>query len=267
MRMPRAVLPAIILSTTALSAQPVTLQPKTPDKTTLRRTVPLAEGARLKVQNVKGDIKVEAWDRPEVAFTGEFRPSRSGEQVKVVFEAGNDGFVIRGEFPGRRNGQGDEGPACRMTLKVPRHARLDLESVNGRIAVAGLAAPVLCEASNGAIHAEDLSGGLDAKTMNGALSLIRIQGRIQASTNNGAVHGKTLDGKGEGIEIHTVNGAVSLSKVKLEGSVLATAENGQVSMGTDGATKADATKHRAEATFPGEGAIRVGTANGGLILD
>ena len=267
MRVPLAVLSAIVLSATALGAQSFTLQPTAPEKTTLKHTAPLAAGARLKVQNLKGSVQVEAWDGSEVVFTGAFKPNDRGEQARVVFEPGQDGLVVRGEFPGHGNAEGDEVPSCRMTLKVPRQAFLDLETVNGSVVVSGFAAPVRCETSNGAIEAEDLGQGLSAKAVNGALALKRVNGRIQASTTNGAVYGKALDGKGEGIEIRTINGAVSLSKVKLEGSVLATTGNGQLSVGTDGAIKADVAKHRVEATFPGKGAVQVSTMNGGLVLD
>ena len=76
------------------------IQPAKAERTTETRTLPLASGSTLKVKNVNGFVRVEAWDRDEVQFTGEFKPSSKDEQVKVVVEAGQgipgDGEVVEG---------------------------------------------------------------------------------------------------------------------------------------------------------------------------
>jgi hypothetical protein len=72
----------------SLAAQSQVIQPAKAEPTTETRTLPLAAGSSLKVKNVNGFIRVEAWDREEVQFTGEFKPSSKDEQVKVVFEVG-----------------------------------------------------------------------------------------------------------------------------------------------------------------------------------
>ncbi|HJU83245.1 MAG TPA: hypothetical protein VJ600_03465 [Holophagaceae bacterium] len=252
----------------SLAAQTVTLQPEQAAKTSLTHSVTLQDGSRLTLRNTTGRIKVVAWDRPEVVFTGVFKPSSEGEQAKVVFEPGEKNLEILGEFPKHAAKEdGYRSASCEMELKVPRGVLASIDNVNGRISLTGLDGSVDCRTVNGAIEAEDLNQGLTAMTTNGALALTRVRGAIHASTTNGAVSAKGLDGMGQGIELSTVNGAMNVTLAKREGTLLASTENGELSVDTEGATEVKATKHRVEATFPGRSqTIHVSTVNGGLVL-
>jgi len=63
-------LAALILALGPLSAQTQIIQPTKAEKVTEMRTLPLLSGSKLKVTNVNGFIRMEAWDREEVQFTG-----------------------------------------------------------------------------------------------------------------------------------------------------------------------------------------------------
>ncbi len=258
----------LTLATTMLGAQTFILQPTQAAALTESHTVALANGANLTVKNTNGRIKVETWDRAEVAFTGQFKPSSQDEQVKVVFESGPKGLEIRGEYPKQHSGGGNyRGAVCEMDLKVPRNVLARIDTVNGRITLTGLGAKADCRTVNGAIEAQDLNQGLDAETVNGAISLDQVRGAIKASTTNGAISGKGLDAMGQGVELSTVNGALNVTMAKLEGSLTATTVNGQVSVNTKGANLVNASKHRVEATFPGSAqALHLSTVNGALVV-
>ena len=98
-------LAALVLALAPLAAQPILIQPAKAEKATETRTVPLAADSSLKVKNINGHVRVEAWDRNEVQFTGEFKPSSEGEQVKVVLEPSSGGLEVRGEYP-KHDGRG-----------------------------------------------------------------------------------------------------------------------------------------------------------------
>lgn len=258
----------LAFAATFLGAQTFVLQPTQTTAVTQSHTVPLANGSKLSIKNTNGRIKVDTWDRAEVAFTGQFKPSSKDEQVKVVFESGPKGLEIRGEYPKHQSGWSSyRGAVCEMELKVPRNVLARVDNVNGRITLTGLEAKADCRTVNGAIEAEGLSQGLTAETVNGAIALNQVRGGINASTTNGAISGKGLDGMGQGIDLSTVNGALNVTMAKLEGSLKATTVNGQISVDTKGAEQVSATKHQVEATFPGsKQLIRMSTVNGALVV-
>jgi len=266
---PRPAISLILaLATTVLGAQTFVLQPTQASTVTESHTVALANGSNLLIKNTNGRIKVDTWDRAEVAFTGQFKPSSRDEQVKVVFESSSKGLEIRGEYPKHQSGWGSyRGAVCEMELKVPRNVLARIDTVNGRITLTGLEGTADCRTVNGAIEVQDLNEGVTAETVNGAISLDKVRGAIKASTTNGAISGTGLDGMGKGIDLSTVNGSLNVTMAKLEGSLRATTVNGRVSVNTKGAEQVTATKHQVEATFPGsKQIIRMSTVNGSLVV-
>jgi DUF4097 and DUF4098 domain-containing protein YvlB len=244
------------------------IQPAKAEKTTETRTLPLAAGSALKVKNVNGFIRVEAWDREEVQFTGEFKPSSQDEQVKVVIEAGKGSLEIRGEYP-KHTGWGTySGPQCQMTLKVPRRVASTLETVNGEVAISGTQGRATVSTVNGGIRASGLEDTLKADTVNGSITLDQVKGSLSLQTVNGGIKGSGLDGQGKGIKAETVNGAIHLQLGGLKGKLKATTVNGGISFNAKGAEQVEVKKHRVTAIFPGsDQGIEIDTVNGAITLD
>lgn len=258
----------LAVAATVLGAQTFVLQPSRTSPVTESHTVALANGSSLTIKNTNGRINVDTWDRAEVVFTGQFKPSSKDEQVKVVFESSPKGLEIRGEYPKHQTRtENYRSAVCEMELKVPRNVSAHVDTVNGRITLSGLRAKADCRTVNGAIEAEGLDHGLSAETVNGAIALNQVRGPIKATTTNGAISGKGLDGMGQGVELATVNGALTVTMAKLEGSFHADTVNGQISVNTKGAEQVSATKHQVDATFPGsKQIIRMSTVNGALVV-
>jgi hypothetical protein len=265
---PLALALAAIVFWVPLSAQTQVIQPAQAEKTLETRTVPLASGSFLKVHNLNGHIRVEAWDRAEVQFTGEFKPSSEGEQVKVVLEPAPGGLEIRGEYPKHDGGGLYRGPQCQMTLKVPREVRPTLDTINGRITLDGTRGAAVATTVNGAIEGQSLQEGLKARTVNGAIHLERVTGAVDLQTVNGAITASGLDGKSGGIKAETVNGAIRLQLGGLKGRLKASAVNGEISFNSKQAEQIEVKKHRVTAVFPGsDQAIEIETVNGAITLD
>ena len=261
-------LAAAILAMVPLAAQSVVLQPAKGETATETRTVPLAAGSVLRVRNVNGAIRVEAWDRAEVQFTGAFKPSSEGEQVKVVLESGPRGLEIRGEYPKHEGTGSYRGPQCQMTLKVPRQVRPTLDTVNGEISLAGTEGAASLTTVNGAVRARGLSEPLKAHTVNGAIHLEGASGALDLGTVNGAIQGTGLDGKGGGIRAETVNGAIRFQLAGIKGRLQASTMNGGISFQAKGAEQVKIKKHHVRAVFPGgDQAIRLSTLNGAITLE
>lgn len=255
----------------SLGAQTVVVQPTKAEKTTETRAVPLAYGSTLTVENVNGFIRVEAWDREEVQFTGDFKPSSKGEQVKVVFKSGDKKLEIKGEYP-KRHGWGNllgyRSPECQMTLKVPRKVMPNLESVNGDVTLTGTHGAATVETVNGAIKAKDLGECLKAETVNGSITLEQVKGGLKLETVNGSIKGTGLDGNNQGIAAETVNGSIHLQIGGIKGRLKADTVNGSLSFKAKGADQVEIKKHRMTATFPGGNQeISLETVNGGIVIE
>lgn len=143
-----------------------------------------------------GGIEVEAWDRNEIRIEAKVqtRTRRAGEareladEIDVVVEPGH----IESEGP-RMRGRGNSWSVS-YRLKVPRRIDLDLRSVNGGIALAGV------------------SGSIDLQTTNGGLSIRDASGDVRGRSTNGGITA-TLAGnrwQGEGLDLQTTNGGVVL---------------------------------------------------------
>jgi DUF4097 and DUF4098 domain-containing protein YvlB len=249
-------------------AQTLVIQPAKPGKVTETRTLPLAAGSSLKVKNVNGFIRVEAWDREEVQFTGEFKSSSKDEQVKVVLESGKNSLEIRGEYPKRHEVDSYHPPVCQMTLKVPRRVAPALESVNGEVALTGTQGAATLTTVNGGIRAIDVQDSLKATTVNGGIALERVRGALSLQTVNGGIKGSGLDGQGKGLKVETVNGGIHLQTAGLKGRLKASARNGGVTFRAKGAEQVETTRRSVTAVFPGsDEELRLETVNGGITLE
>lgn len=235
-------LAAIILAL-PLAAQTVTIQPAPGAAAREVRTLPFTAGAVLRVKNVNGHVHVTVWDRPEAEFTGAFKPARRGEQVKVLLEPRRGGVEVTAEYPKHS----ENGPACDMDLKVPRTARVVVESVNGAVEVRDLEGSADCRTVNGAIEVDGAAGGLKAETVNGSIRARRISGDISGKT---------------------VNGAITLKAQTLRGRLEASTLNGDLRITAPGARDVVIGKRNMEATFgDGQGKVKLHTLNGSITVE
>jgi len=265
---PFAAAVAAVLLWAPLTAQTQVVQPAKAEKTTETRTVPLAAGSTLKVKNVNGFIHVEAWDREEVQFTGEFKPSSRDEQVKVEIESGKGRLEIRGVYPKHEGWGSYQGPLCQMTLKVPRRVMPTLESVNGEVALSGTQGAARLTTVNGGIRATDLADSLKATTVNGAITLTQVHGELVLETVNGAIKGTGLDSQGKALKASTVNGSIHLQATGLKGRLKANTLHGGITFNAKGAEQVEVKKHSVTAVFPGGGQdMELETVNGAITLD
>jgi hypothetical protein len=123
---------------------------------------------------------VHAWGRDEA----------DAEALARAVNVRTDG-VVRAEGPSRG---GRYGWSVSYRVLVPRETDLNLETVNGSIAIA------------------DVRGSIVLETTNGHLTLDRVGGNVQGRTTNGGVDAE-LAGRaweGEGLALETTNGGVRL---------------------------------------------------------
>lgn len=156
------------------------------------RRFPLRAAGMVSVENIQGDISVEAWDRSEAEVTV-VKNALGDSTADVRIDAMSDGksLELRTLYPAQ------SGDPVRVSykLRVPRQVHLKrLRTVVGNVRVRGI------------------EGSVDARTLNGNIEEINITGGVAARTLNGniAVSMRSLAGPSSPIQLETVNGHLFL---------------------------------------------------------
>lgn len=156
---------------------------------------PLPPGGTVSVENVQGDISVEAWDRAEVEVVAVKTTSGTDghlEDVRIGVEQGEGTLTLRTLY----TGQSEEPVRVDYRLRVPRQAQLDhLQTVQGNITV------------------RDLEGAVDARTLNGNIEQTNITGSVAARAVNGSivVSLRALPESSDTVHLDTINGHLFLA--------------------------------------------------------
>src|SRR5690606_22931891 len=137
--------------------------------TPIDETRALDPDGRIEIDNLKGRIDVEAWDRAEVRITGSL-----GEGVeKLEIDGDNRSLSVRVKYP-RRGGlgfrSGDNTGPTRLHVMVPLRADLEIDSVAADIDVVGVApAEVSIDSVSGKVVLVGAPRELSVETVSGDL--------------------------------------------------------------------------------------------------
>ncbi len=210
------------------------------------RTVPLEPGQSVLVDNENGSVTIESWNRNEVRIEAtryvdagsrdsarealskvqvEVSTTGSGVEIRTVMPRSSDGF-----FSWLMGSHSNAGVTYRIT--VPRSVDLDIDTVNGRVSVSGVAGRMNLESTNGRIEVRKASGHVNASTTNGRIfaELVSVdRGGMRFSTTNGSVTLELPDNLEADVNASTTNGSIktefpitvqgSFGKNRLEGSI------------------------------------------------
>jgi len=211
-----------------------------------------ARGERLAIDaSPNGGIEVVGWDRPEVKVRAKVVAVADSED-----EASRMAAEVRIESADTIHAEGPHGGRhahwwVSYQAFVPRRADVQLESTNG------------------GIHLADVAGRLEFRTTNGGVSLTRVAGDVKGRTTNGGVEVRLTgsEWKGQGLDVETTNGGVTLSVPDDYNAVLETGTtNGRLRVDFPVTVQGDV-KQRISARLGRGGApIRVTTTNGGVTV-
>src|SRR5258708_13040909 len=101
---------------------------------------------------------------------------------------------------------GDEWVVC-LLVRTPKSASLDLDTMNGPLALYDVNAKLTAHAHNGPISLKNFSGDAEITAQNGPISLEGTSGSVRVHTENGpisvALEGKTRRGAGLSADPHS----------------------------------------------------------------
>lgn len=187
--------------------------------------------AHIELSNVRGLIKVEAWDQSEVEVGGYL-----GEGVEgLVIEGDVEHLSIRIEYPRGGNGGwfgwwgGEPAGDSELRVKVPRGASLEVESVSAEIEVVGVAGEEIgIESVSGSVKLDADPGVLEVETVSGAQRLRTTAREVRVETVSGSIE---VAGEGpESLRAESVSGDVELRLAGVAGTVSAETVSGDLQL-------------------------------------
>jgi DUF4097 and DUF4098 domain-containing protein YvlB len=163
------------------------------------------------LENTNGAVVIETWAESSVSIEAEkVAPEGALDDLKVEIKGEGSRVDVATRYPQggwRRHGHVD------YRVKVPRDARVEVETTNGAVKVLGAGGDVRATTTNGSVEVADAGGDVEASTTNGSIRAGYRQspagGTQRLSTTNGSVT-VTLpaDATGE-FSASTVNGGIS----------------------------------------------------------
>ncbi len=193
-------------------------------------TLDLPRGNVIHVHNANGKTQIIGEEREdiEIHICKQSRAESRAAAEELVQEMGIKSDVIAGrteiesDIPRRWNRHG----RVNLSVKVPRHADVEVTSSNGRVSVEGVCAAVNARTSNGSLCIRDIIGDLQVTTANAKVRCQCTQGRMTARSSNGKLELREHTGP---MDASTSNGSIqaSLSCIDREGITLATS-NGRI---------------------------------------
>ena len=164
------------------------------------QTYTLTPDGRVELENINGDVHISSWDRNEVKVDAvKYADTKEQlDEAKIEIDSGKDYLSIRTKYRDHDQtfnwGSHNHPAGVEYTLTVPRTAHLDeIKLINGELDVEGV---------SGEVRASCINGRLDAHNLSGPAKLSNINGRLDARFDQLS---------GSGIELKSVNGALSLT--------------------------------------------------------
>jgi DUF4097 and DUF4098 domain-containing protein YvlB len=156
------------------------------------------------VSNVQGSVTVTAWDRNEVELTAHLESDRD----RLEFEASSRQVRVEVERPDRHRYREEDD--ANLALKVPKGARLNIETVSADITIDGVRGEQRLESVSGTVETRAYDEPLSLHAVSGEISVAGSGGKAALQTEN--VSGTTIVSGIRGVyEGATVSGRIDAS--------------------------------------------------------
>ncbi len=179
-----------------------------------QETLPFEPGGRFRLENVNGSVHISTWDESEVRIEAEkaANSAKALDSIEILVDGEGDWVEVKTRLPRSRLFFGSGGKVD-YHITLPSRARVQVETVNGKLEIHGISGRVRASTVNGGVEITDVSGEVESSTVNGSINVsyreVDPDGRHRFSTTNGSVT-LTLppDASGE-FDVSTINGGIS----------------------------------------------------------
>ena len=221
------------------------------------RVAAAADGTVV-IETAGGQLRVEGWERNEVAVTGEL--GAGAERVSVRAQARKTRVEVE---PSLHSHMGHAD----LLVKVPAGSQVNVESFQARVEVNGVKGGVKVETVNGGVTIDGAAEEVSAESVNGGVTVRGRSARIHAESVNGPV---SVSDPGPDLQAGNVNGPLTvtgsrgLTRAKLENV------NGPIrfegELAARGTLDAETVGGRVDLTLASQGAdFQISTFNGAIV--
>lgn len=171
-----------------------------------------APDVAVEITNLKGEVLVQVWDRPEVRVEAvktararnEERAKRLLRRVKYDVEGEGRRIQIEARHATERGESdswlgaffgGGEGAWVDLLVRLPRGASVEVSSTSGDIDVRDLAGPVRIEATSGDIVVMNIEREVEVDCTSGSVEVADVRGNLTVHTTSGGVTVEDVDGR------------------------------------------------------------------------
>jgi len=162
----------------------------------------LAMDGRLRLSNPAGKVRVEVWDRAAVSVSGTL-----GEGVDQLRIEGDAHMLDMKVVSLDRDVRRDLGPTD-LLVRVPRSARLDLDTASADIRVDGLQGALVAQSVSGDIELSITSPSVTVASVSGDVRLDAASSDTRITTVSGDIDASGPAGR---LYLETVSGNVALA--------------------------------------------------------
>jgi|TARA_Y100001963_G_C6712662_1_gene415061 DUF4097 and DUF4098 domain-containing protein YvlB len=174
---------------------------------TINEQIDVPVNKRIFIENQRGDVRIEGWDKPQLKIEGELDDKAEGYRLDV--EGSRVEFIVK--MP--RNLRGwNNGDGSRLTIYMPKSSELEFAGVNVTVSAKELEAGAEIDTVNGDITVQKISGNMSFETVNGDVNAHDLNGDIRFETVNGEINDKNSQGA---LRFTAVNGDIK-SKTKAQ---------------------------------------------------
>jgi hypothetical protein len=165
----------------------------------------------FRIENTNGAVQIETWAESSVSIEAEkVAPEGQLDDLRVEIKGEGDRVDVTTRYP--TGGWGRHG-RVEYRVKVPRDARVEVETTNGAVKVLGAGGAVRASTTNGSVEVADAGGDVEASTTNGSIRAAYRRapssGTQRMSTTNGSVTLTLPANAGGDFSASTVNGGIS----------------------------------------------------------
>jgi DUF4097 and DUF4098 domain-containing protein YvlB len=177
-------------------------------------TIALDPQGRFQIENPRGLIRVETWDRPEVRIEADkYAGTREAlEEVRVEITGEGDHVEVKTHTRDGFGLWGGSGGSVDYRISLPATVRLEASTVNGQVEVDGVSGDIEISSVNGQVTATDTQGEVRASTINGKVEVRHASLPERAHHEYSCINGTVriyLPGSAAGrFHVEWVNGTV-----------------------------------------------------------
>jgi DUF4097 and DUF4098 domain-containing protein YvlB len=214
------------------------------------KSLPVDGATNISVENLRGTVKILAWDKNTVAVTGEI----DDKAERFIFEKDGAFINVKVVMPHHmKRSWHEEG--SNLTIHVPKQLRLDFQGVSTDVVVKGLTKSTEVKSVSGNIEVHSLSelieitsvsGDITSENLSGKIDLSSVSGDIYDKASNGRITLKAVSGhlktrtQAQEVFVNTVSGEIDMILGDVDELIISTVSgdvDGELSLNTNGLIK------------------------------